>query len=125
MAQHSQLTAREQQRLEVMPAPKDRKVYRSLHDRAQSLVQRVQSLHRGMPGGWNTNDRGDTDLYNRLASRSLSNVTMKVKYRVSLGVDLSAGRVSNSFREGCGCFLINDRTKNRDGELEGCSSNRP
>ncbi len=88
-------------------------------------MQRVQRLHRGMPGRWITKDHGDTALYNRLATRSLSNVTMKVKYRVSLGVDLTAGKVSDTFREGCGCLLINDRTKNGDGELEAYSAHRP
>ncbi len=50
---------------------------------------------------------------------------MKVKYRVSLGAELSAGKVSGTFREGCGCFLINDRTKNSDGELEVYAAHRP
>ncbi len=63
----------------------------------------------GLVGYWIVKERGDTALNNTLASRSLSNATMKLKYHVSLAAELSAGKVSDALREGCGHCLICDR----------------
>ncbi len=62
-----------------------------------------------MVGYWIANDRGDTVLYNRLASRPLSNERMKVKYGAGPGADLTASKVYDTIRERCGYCLINDR----------------